>query len=239
MQFDEGLRLQPQALPLPEAYGKTHSYRVIVSPGAASLVLEETSRRGGPALPVPPILPYFGLTLLVELIVAGVYGLLRWKAQASERIARLALIVLINLLTYPVVWGLFPALLRFASPGGRLLGWGAAAFMLVLSALFWLAFNAGSQRSRVLWTVGIVVFFLVGMGCLVVFAFAALYPGGHPPASGLPVWLALLLAEAYAVSVEALLLFGFTRRRVDFQEALLVSLMMNMASFVIGLLFAL
>lgn len=239
LQFADVLRLQSEPLPLPDAYGETFSYRISISADGTALALDETLRRGGPVLPMPPLLPYFGLTLLVELLAAGVYAALRWKANASGHIARLAQIMLINLLTYPVVWGLFPALLRFVSPGGRLLGWAVAAFMLALSALFWMVFNAGSQRSRVIWTAGIVIFFLIGAACLVVFAFAALYPSNHPLASGLPVWLALLLAEAYAVLIEALLLFGFTHRSILLREALLVSLIMNMASFVIGLLFAL
>jgi len=105
--------------------------------------------------------------------------------------------------------------------------------------LFWLVFTARSTRGRGILIALLVMFFLAGLGCLMVFAFAVLYPGGHPPSAGLPVWLALLLAELFAGLFEALLLFGFTRRQVSFTEALSLSLMMNMASFLAGLLFAL
>lgn len=148
------------------------------------------------------------------------------------------LVALINLLTYPVVWGFFPTLLRFTPPGSRSAGWALAAFALALSGLLWLAFNASSRRRTVIWTATSGLFFLGGLACLGIYTVSVSYGAVYPSLAGLPVWLVLLLAETYAVLVEGLLLHGFTRRQVPLKEALLVSLMMNAASFVIGLLAA-
>lgn len=239
VQFDDRLRTHPNPLPLPGqgAYGETHHWRVtVVDPDRLALAETEARPRGG--LPVPPFAAFFGITLVIELLVAGIYAAIRWKLEFPTLILRLVLITVINLLTYPVVWGFFPTLQRFSAPGYRSAGWGLMAFTLLMGGLLWVAINASTNRRRIVAGVITALTFAGGLICLTMTAFAASYGGYDLTAGGLPPLVVLLLAETYAVVVEGVLIFGFTRREVGLREALLLSLGMNAASFLVGLLLA-
>lgn len=230
------LWIQAKPLPLPQGYGETDYYQVgMLEEG---LTIDPASARPTAKLPVPPFLAFFGISLVIELAVLGIYSVLRWKLDATGTVKRLLLAALINLLTYPVVWGFFPSLQRWSGAGSRSAMWPLAAFMLLISGMLWGVFNASTKRRRWAWIglMGLIV--LAGLFCLMLSTFASMYGYPQVTASGFPAEAVLLLAEAYAVLVEGLLLCGFTRRQVPLREALALSLGMNMASFLAGLLLA-
>lgn len=236
LQFDDRLRLQGAALPLAQGYGSHKYWQVMVTPDG--LELSEVAGQPYGRLPVPPFLAFFGLTLAVELLAAGVYAMLRWKLGLEALIGRLAIVALVNLISYPVVWGFFPALIHWSASSAWMVGAGLIGFTLPLAGLLWGAFNARTTRSRVVWIVLTVALLVAGVFCLLLLTFSVSYGYPAETPAGLPVWAAVLLAEVYAVLLEGLLLFGFTRRQVRLREALLVSLGMNAASFIVGLLLA-
>lgn len=228
--------VQKDPLPLPQGYGETDHYTVRATEN--ELFIEAAPARSAAKLPVPPFYAFFGISIVIELIVIGIYSAWRWKLDTTGVVQRLVLAGLINLLTYPVVWGFFPTLLRWSSPGGRTAAWSLAAFMLLLSALFWGIFNAGTTRRRWIWIGAAAAYVIAGVVCLFLFAFAAMYGYPRVSAAGLPTLPVLILAETYAIIAEGLLLHGFTRRQIPLRESMLLSLVMNLASFFVGLLLA-
>lgn len=228
--------VQNAPLPLPQGYGETDHYSVRAAEN--ELRIEATPARSAAKLPVPPFYAFFGISIAIELIVIGIYSVWRWKLDTTGVVQRLVLAGLINLLTYPVVWGFFPTLLRWNTPGLRTTAWSLAAFMLLLSALFWGIFNAGTTRRRWIWIGAAAAYMIAGVVCLFLFAFAAMYGYPRVSAGGLPTLPVLILAESYAIIAEGLLLHGFTRRQIPFRESMLLSLVMNLASFLVGLLLA-
>jgi hypothetical protein len=228
------LYTDPAARELPDAYGETFYWNVSVAPGGLAFSPAQGLPRS--ELPAPPFLAFFGLTLLVEMLVVGVFARWRWKLDLPGVIVRMLIAGVINLLTYPVVWGFFPAFLRFGSPGMRSFGWLLTGSLLAVGLLLALAINARSRRMRLVWIVAGLLVAVFGSGCVFVGLWGAAYGSLFEALTGLPGWLVLLLAEAYAVVVEALMLFAFTRREVDLRLAFLLSLGMNVASFLAGLL---
>jgi hypothetical protein len=143
-------------------------------------------------------------------------------------------IFLINLLTFPAVWGFFPALRSFAQGGERSAAWALLLFTWALAFLLGLLFNLRRRAWRVGLGVLIALAIPSGLFCLLLFAFSTGYGYQGYTGPGLDPAVILLLAEMYAVAMEALLLWWYTQARLVWRHALALSLLMNLASFVAG-----
>ncbi len=171
---------------------------------------------------------------IVAEMVAAQGGRRLWPGGGL--LADLGKLFLINLLTFPAVWGFFPALRGFVSPGERSAAWALLLFTWTLAVLLGVFFTLRPSRWR--WVSGILMGLAIpsGLFCLGLYAFAANYGyrGYIGPGFSLPV--ILLLSEIYAVLAEALLFFWYTRPRLAWYHALALSLLANLASFIAGTL---
>lgn len=179
----------------------------------------------------------FGVTLAVELAVAALV-LLRLSVARREVGILLLMIALINLLSFPVVWTFFPALGFFQEESKRVFG----TYMLVL-ALAYGGVVGGIRwvdNLRRRWVLGIgallsIPLMLLCLGPIVVVNFTS-YSPTPPLADGLPYGVTLTLSELFAFGFETLLIYLASRRRLNIGQAALLSLLMNAASFLAGLL---
>ncbi|MFP4438965.1 MAG: hypothetical protein ACLFVO_17130 [Chloroflexaceae bacterium] len=214
------------------SYQHETAFRVAMTNG--SLQVEPDPQ--APARPRAPIIA-FGVTLAVELVVAALV-LLRLGVARREVGILLLMITLINLLSFPVVWIFFPALGFFQEESERVFG----TYMLVL-ALGYGGVVGGirwvdNQRRR--WLLGVgallsVPLLLLCIGPIVVLNFTS-YSPTPPLADGLPYGVTLTLSELFAFGFETLLIYLVSRRRLNIGQAALLSLLMNAASFLAGLL---
>lgn len=178
----------------------------------------------------------FGVTLAVELAVTALV-LLRLGVARREVGILLLMITLINLLSFPVVWIFFPALGFFQEESARVFG----TYMLVM------ALGYGGVVGGIRWVDNVCRRWVLGIGALVsipLMLFLGLivvvnftsYSPTPPLADGLPYGVTLTLSELFAFGFEALLLYLASRRTLHIGQAALLSLLMNGASFLAGLL---
>lgn len=179
---------------------------------------------------VPALLLTLALELGVALVVLGRLGL-----PTRERRILLGIIGLVNLFSFPVVWLFFPALGVFQTSADRTVG-----TITLLLALFY-----GGVLGGIRWIKPVLQRWLLSglsLGCLpialVPSLFIALsgYTRRVPHADGLPAPLPLVLSELFAFLFEAVVLYWASRRAVPFQSMLLLSLAMNGASLLGGVL---
>jgi hypothetical protein len=214
----------------------TLAYRVTVSDRGLSLEFE-------PDFVQPDFNPYRAnffqallLTLAIELSIAFLYlwFVLRWRGAALG--LPLFLVFLADLVTLPLVWYFFPTLKPFTPFAGRFLGlfWLACAgiFTLVAYAVFVLL--KGRQRWFIL--AGIVVLLLVAIPfCSLVIGYTIGYPNAYKIyPTGLPGIWSLVIAEIFAWLYEAFFVYFISRKTVPLKHALLLSLLMNLASYLAG-----
>ncbi len=233
VQYPDQVR-QSNVFPSVEEANYQHetAFRVVMTNGS----LQVEPDPNAPARPRAPVIA-FAVTLAVELVVAALV-LLRLGVARREVGILLLMITLINLLSFPVVWTFFPALGFFQEESERVFG----TYMLVL-ALGYGGVVGGirwvdNQRRR--WLLGIgallsVPLLLLCLGPIVVLNFTS-YSSTPPLADGLPYGVTLTLSELFAFGFETLLIYLASRRTLNIGQAALLSLLMNAASFLAGLL---
>lgn len=230
-QFSDGVRSSPVLSP-PHHYWATWTWRVTVSDSDLSVTTDTTS-------PQPDRFGLFliglVLTLVVELTVAALY-LLRLKANPSLLRETLIIIGLINLLTFPVVWFFFPSLTPFHP--GPLRAIGNVTLVLALlygAALVYLRLSPPTKLRRI--GFGLTIASLpLALLCIFFTLFLSAYGETPPFAAGVSPLITIPASEIFAFSSEAILLTLLSRRALSLGQAGLLSLLMNGASFLVGLL---
>ncbi|XGV95970.1 MAG: hypothetical protein ACAF41_24925 [Leptolyngbya sp. BL-A-14] len=175
----------------------------------------------------------FGLTEITELAVAA---LVFWQMKVDRPflIKMLAAIAFINLLTFPVVWFFFPSLQPFQYRSLRVVG--------ALSLAVAIGFGVGLSRLSTVtlktvgklfggWLLSLPLVGLIGFVGLLTFASGEWLPA----ANGLTASITLPVSEVFAVVVEAWLIHHVSQRRLSLPKAGLLSLLMNAASLILGL----
>jgi hypothetical protein len=219
---------------LPSNYGESKAWRVVVRD--TDLSMEQDTI---PAIPDPfelniqQLLGRLGLSIVVELLVAGLCFQVWSKTDIRGLMGRLLIILLVNLVTLPVVWFSFPSLGQFQSDGGHKLG----IFVLIVSVIY-ATLLAGIYRSvnkMRLWVIILTVISLPITGvCYLVVLFLASYGNYAVIAQGLPSNITILASEVFAVVFEAILIAILSKRSLPFGLICVTSLLMNAASFFIG-----
>lgn len=184
---------------------------------------------------------HFALTLIVELLVAAA-ALRGWlKLQGRDLLGGLGYVLFANLISYPVTWIFWPSLQRFQPMATRYVGYFVAiGTIVVISALFILSRQEGRTRRRlVIFTLFLLPLpVLATLMCLFLATFGSSYSGVLIAVPGMPVGLTITLAEVFAVTLEALILYLLARKTLEltFRQVAVISLLTNMSSFLIGLL---
>ena len=142
VQFSDRVRISEFVKKLLSEYGEVIAWRVIVQDADLSIkssnlpVVSDPNRY----YPKQPLL-LFGLSIVVELLVAGVCF---WRTVEPRYFeGKLLIVLLVNLLSLPVVWFFFPSLGQFQSDANRNIG----VFVLV-AAFIYAALLAAIYRSE-------------------------------------------------------------------------------------------
>ncbi len=234
-QFSDRARTSQVTGNLPSAFNEESAWDVAVRESDLSLT---------PADTVPQVnqphalhnLAMLGISIAVELVVAGV-GFSFWAK--TERVVwpkRLLVIFLVNLATLPVVWLFFPSLARFQSASSRYMGIIAIIFSVLYTALLIVIYR--SPRKVRLWAIPLIVVIglVVTLGCLLLIGLAYYY-GSTVNVQGLPSSMVIFLSEIFAVVVEAVLISILCKQPSGTRWIWITSLLMNAASFILGLVF--
>ncbi len=170
------------------------------------------------------------LTQLIETLVAGLYLLMVVRVDSKRLRNSLIMVFLINLVTFPVVWFLFPAFSQFQFTGMRLMG----IFGLIVATLYALALvriYTGKGKTRT-GTIALAVSSLpLTFVCMVFMLFATYFGHANVSAAGLPPEVAIVASEIFAVVSEAALIYILSRKSLPLRQAGTMSLLMNAASF--------
>ena len=181
---------------------------------------------------------YFGLTLIVELLIAAV-ALRGWlKTKARSLVSGLGYVLLANLISYPATWIFWPSLQAFQPMETRYVGYLVVALTLVFAGLI-LIVSRQKGKARLVWLIATLFLLPPAVYVTGLCLFLDIWGVGHLIAvPGLPAGVTIALAEVFAVSFEALLLYLLARKTVEltFRQAAVLSIMANMSSFLIGLL---
>lgn len=172
------------------------------------------------------------LLLLINLLLEIPIGLVIARIWQVKPLTGIAIALLaVNLISYPLVWGFFPALTPFASADDR---------QLALTSLVWVVIVGGTiagttaiPRLRpVLINGGVILLVLVACMVLTVVRL---------PGLRLPVWgidnirINLALIELAVVLLEGTLLARLLGTRLSLMSGLRLALITNLASFLVGL----
>ncbi len=206
----------------------------VVQVQEADLTLTEGSPSICRTLELPDLLWSMALTFVVEIAVAGV-GLWRLRREETGELSRRLLMVgLINILSYPLVWVVFPSWTQFQSQSYRTFSiYLTAAVLLYAAALMWIYSPA---RPRLGWKIALTALSLpLTLVILLVIAFVASYGNSRLAVPGMSYPLMLLVAEVFVVLFEAALIFMLSHKTIPLKHAVVVSLCMNLVSALAGL----
>ncbi len=178
-----------------------------------------------------------GLTQLIELLVAGLYLWLVIRVDSEPLVNRLIMIFLINLVTFPVVWFVFPSLSQSQFTPMRPMG----IFSLIAAALYafslvYIIYAEGKTRRQ------IIILAAIWLPLALILAIVPSYYGYMFMTSTLgrffvsafgllPPNMVILASEIFAVASEAALIYILSRKSLPLRQAGTISLLMNAASF--------
>lgn len=170
--------------------------------------------------------------LLIELPTAAIIAR-RCRAPVAAVVAAL---FAANLLSYPLVWGFFPALTPFAGEQDRALGLGSLVFVVAgASLLTLLPALPGARRPLALGGAAALLSpLLCGGAVLLASALPALAVPALPDLGG-NFWLSLSVIELAVVLLEGGLLRRLMGGSLSLRDALGLTLVTNTASFVAGM----
>ncbi len=180
----------------------------------------------------PPAFSSFLLALVAESLVGATILKVWKKTTVRETLKFAACIGLVNFILYPTVWSYFLSITEFHSKDSEL--WGMTALLggLALSIFLIAAANKNGPGRTTLALVAIMFLPMFTCGSLLVMISSE----NFVITTGLPWKVTIILVEVCAVILEALMLYGLTRRKNTLFQMFIVSLGMNLASFGIGLL---
>jgi hypothetical protein len=233
-QLPEGSRTSEtiEGLPPDNDWGAEEAWQVTVTETGLSLAADT----------VPPKpLERFGLflralllTQVIELGLAALYFWLWLKLPPAALGSRLAMIFLINLVTFPPVWFFFPSLGQFYPAGLRNTGIAVLFFAGFYGTMLTLTYRAEIRKWRLIFLVGTLVTLPIAafLGLLLLLIFN--YGNYRVSAAGLPIELIILSSELFAVICEASLLSLLSRGMFSLRQTAGLSLFMNLVSFLAG-----
>jgi len=232
VQFENGVLSSADVQALPQDWSNKQSWRVVIAQNGLKLLPAEppTSQ----SIFDRPAFALYLLTLVVELLVAGIY----WRTLRSFiPLWKLLLMVAVaTSLTFPVVF-LAPSLRPFADAGDRNLFYIALATSLLGALVAWPFFIAVTNRQRIVRGILTLIAIFIAATLCGILGFGVLYSATNVfAAPGIPVPFGILLAELYAFGFEALALRFWGRGALNWREAFLLSMLANLASALLGLL---
>jgi len=213
-----------------------YAFRVVVSPTGLALV--ENPDFEAPSGSWPGFFPSLLVTLAVELLVAGLYLGILLKLRGPSLVNLLVLVALADLVTFPLVWFFFPSFAPFTPAYNMAVGYFLLFAGLLFTILLAIPFLRSEGRKRWIW-VGVITLLalLIVPVCSILVLFATRYGSSYNLSwEGLPGSWLLLASEIFAVLFEAGFIYFLSRKALAFKHALLLSLLMNLASYLAGLL---
>jgi hypothetical protein len=171
-------------------------------------------------------------SVTIEALVAVGFVFLR-RTDWKSRYFLLGTILVINILSYPIVWIGIPALMELQTEGTRSMGIYITWITLIYTfALLAVALSKGGTQK----IAGIVTLSTLPFACLFSFVLNLSYHFRDYMLvdQGLSPQLALFLAELFAVTFEGALLYLLHRKTIPLWQIALYSLLANLASFLAG-----
>lgn len=233
----KSLASEPMKITEPSQHGNIRAWRVNLREEGLEL-FEDTSFQS----PVDSRATFynfpitFGITLIVETLVAGVlffFMRLRDKPLAQTMVA----VVVVNLVSYPLTWSLLPLLSQFANAEDRT----TAIAIILASAIFTVllvVIGSLEGKPKLIFSILTSIAFVVSI-CIVGLIFAGSSYSNYRiiVKNGLPTDLILLLSETFAVIFEGTLLYLLLRKvvAISIKQTMLASLLMNLFSYLAGL----
>jgi len=222
---------------LPSQYGETAAWRVIVRETDLQLEVDAAI----PAIHDPLALFqqnlwWLGVSVVVELLVAGVCFQVWARTDIDGLMGRLWIVFLVNLLSLPVVWLFFPSLGQLQTEASQQVGvfvlLGALAYAALLAGIY---LSAGKTRQ---WMIVLTLISLpvAGVGSFVVWALTSYMGSRTVVVAGLTSSVTILASEVFAVVFEAVLITILSKRSLSSRWIWITSLLMNAASLSAGLL---
>jgi hypothetical protein len=233
-EFADQVRVSPVTGGLPSSFGQEAAWKVSVRAQSLAITPDDTI----PAMRLPyerfsNNLGWVGLSLLVEMVVAGVglkvIGRTDWRVWRFRLLAAL----LANLASLPVVWLTIPAFGQFQTVGSRLLGMISLVLVAFYVALLVIIYRAQRKAWRWAFPALGMVFLVVSAACMLMLALN--YYGSYSVfVQGLSPTAVIVLSEALAVTAEAALIGILCRVSLRAPWVWSLSLAMNAASFLVG-----
>jgi hypothetical protein len=223
---------------LPKGYGSTKHFIANVRENDLALSVDDNFSNPQNDLYIFGLSFSFFITLLVEPVFAGIFLIFIYKMKNQQALKLGLLVFLINLITYPSLWGFSWAISQLEWDSyQRLNGW----FALLMSTAFWvfvLLIMSNKGKKRFIWI-------MLSIILMVLFVFMFWYIAydfdiwGSQALEifGLSYLNVIIVIEILAVIYEGLLIYGLSKKALSLPKSLTISLVMNLASFLIGLPF--
>jgi len=236
-QFSDRVRSSAVVSRLPSQYGETAAWRVIVRETGLTLEQDATI----PALRDPLVLFRdnlwrLGLSIVVELLVAGLCFQVWARTDAGGLMGRLWMVLLVNLLSLPVVWLFFPSLGQLQTEATQGMGVFVLFVALAYAALLASIYRSDAKTRQWLTVLTLISLPVAGVGSFVVWALTSYMGSRTVIVEGLSSNLTILVSEVFAVVFEAILISILSKRSLSSRWIWLTSLLMNAASFGAGLM---
>jgi len=214
---------------VPLNYGKTASYQVDLS--GDGLAIQRIKDISWPGLEFN--LESYLISLIIESLVGATFLAILKKLRILEILKYIGAIILVNLVSYPVLWSFFSSVSQFHQKSDEIPAIAGLIFGTLFYILLLLAINSKWDVERIVYTIAMIM--SIPLYCVLSFLIFG-FGGNALVAVGIPVKTAIVLLEICAVLIETLLLFRMRKKHLTLTQAFLTSLIMNLASFGIGLL---
>ena len=234
--FSDRVRTSEVTGKLPGEYQliKPLSWRVTVT--ETDLTLTQVDGRpeiADPAGRFDENLVWVGLSIGVELLVAGLCFHVWARSTLRSWLGRLLMVLLVNLLSVPMVWLFFPTLGKMQSEYGAIVGVLTLFAVVLYTGLLVFVYHS-TARAR-WWKIPLVVLSLpLSFACAGLGLFVTTYGLDFVNVHGLSATAVIVIAEVFAVVYEAVMITVLSRRSLPTALIWVTSLLMNAASFTIG-----
>ncbi len=174
-------------------------------------------------------------TVLVEVLTAAIL-LSVFRKLINVSLKKVVITTLLaNVLSYPISWLVIPSFGQFQTDMYR-----KVSVMVILGVVIGTVVSLLLRKKQGKIKKGMIIALIVAIPvCAVLFLvgmFAFSYGNYRIHVNGLPWNLVVILAEAFAVFFESFVLASLLKPELSYKKALLISLVTNAVSFVLGLL---
>lgn len=229
VRFSDVERLSNILYGFPSEFGEVEYYNVEIRDKDLLLAFNESFQDPGLS---GKFASYF-LTLLLEPLSIFLFFTLVWKLNFSETFRVSVLAFIVNMISYPMIWTFFGSITKFHTEINTL--WGFLFFFagVIFSGLLFYSINTRSKLARKIfaWIISLLIFVSICMLALL----ASAYGNSKFVVSGFSVATAIFFIEIVSVCYEGLFLYYVNRKKMPFGMLMLGSLVMNMVSFVLGM----